>query len=175
MPQELGFHYLNTVRATFRKQRALAEAALEQVGDADFFRAPSSGSNSLAIIVKHVAGNLKSRWTRFLDTDGEKPDRNRDGEFEDDPGQTRLELMERWDQGWSILFQTIDTLAADDLLRSVTIRNEPHMVLEAITRQIDHYGNHVGQIVYLAKHYAGDRWTTLSMPRKTPAGQKRPE
>lgn len=173
MPQELGFHYLNTVRTTFRKQRALAEAALAQVGDADFFRAPSPGSNSLAIIVKHVAGNLKSRWTRFLDTDGEKPDRNRDGEFEDDPRQTRRELMERWDQGWSILFQTIDALAAEDLLRSVTIRNEPHRVVEAITRQIDHYANHVGQIIYLAKYFAGDRWTTLSMPRKTSAEQKR--
>lgn len=174
MTQELGFHYLNTVRTTFRKQRALAEAALGQVGDADFFRAPSPGSNSLAIIVKHVAGNLKSRWTRFLDTDGEKPDRNRDVEFEDEPGQTRLELMERWDQGWSILFETIDGLAADDLLRSVTIRNEPHRVVEAITRQIDHYANHVGQIVYLSKHFAGDQWATLSTPRKHRAGQKRP-
>jgi len=174
MPKELGFHYLDSVRASFRKQRALAEAALEQVMDEDFFRALSPGSNSLAIIVKHVAGNLKSRWTRFLDTDGEKPDRNRDREFEDDPSQTRLEVMDRWHEGWSILFQTIDGLAADDLLRSVTVRNEPLTVVEAITRQIDHYGNHAGQIVYLAKYFAGDRWVSLSVPRK-PRGHGQPK
>lgn len=172
---ELGSHYLINVRATFRKQRALAEAALDQVSESDFFRAPSPGSNSLAIIVKHVAGNLKSRWTRFLETDGEKPDRNRDGEFEDDRSHTRLELMDRWEEGWSILFQTIDELAADDLLRSVSIRNEPLTVVEAITRQIDHYGNHVGQIVYLSKLFAGDRWRTLSMPRKPRAHLEQPK
>lgn len=166
MLQELGFHLLETVRTTYRKQRALAEAALKQVRDEDFFRAPSPDSNSLAIIVKHVAGNLKSRWTRFLETDGEKPDRNRDAEFEDDAGQTRGEIMEKWDAGWSVLFQAIDGLAADDALRSVMIRNEPLTVVEALLRQIDHYGNHVGQIVYLAKHFAGDQWTTLSVPRK---------
>jgi hypothetical protein len=126
-----------------------------------------AGSNSIAIIVKHMAGNMRSRWKDFLTTDGEKPDRNRDTEFEAPP-KTRAELIAMWEGGWKYLFDALAPLSESDLARTVTIRSEPHSVMQAINRQVAHYAHHVGQIVLLAKHFAtkaGKKWETLSVPR----------
>ena len=125
-------------------------------------------SNSIAIIVKHMAGNMRSRWTDFLTTDGEKPDRNRDTEFEDAP-KTRVELMKLWERGWKHIFDALEPLGDDDLVRKITIRTEPHSVTQAINRQVAHYSYHVGQIVYVAKHLAGSKWQTLTVPKKKSA------
>ena len=152
-------------RTYFEAVRRKAERALAQVDDAQYFRRLDAESNSLALMVKHLAGNLRSRWTDFLTTDGEKPDRHRDGEFEDETGDTRASLTKRWDDGWATLFATLDALAPSDLGRTVTIRGEPHTVFDAIERQKEHYAYHVGQIVFLAKHLAGPAWTSLSIPR----------
>lgn len=161
----LARQLLDDYAVTFRKQKELAERALAQVDDAAFFAVLDAESNSLAVIVQHVAGNQRSRWRDFLTADGEKPDRNRDGEFELAPGATRADVMARWDEGWSLLFDALAGLAPDDLLRTVTIRGEPHSVLQAIDRQLVHYAQHAGQIVLLAKHWAGPAWRTLSIPR----------
>ncbi|HET6762502.1 MAG TPA: DUF1572 family protein [Longimicrobiaceae bacterium] len=161
----MGTLYLESARATFRKYRTLAEGAMEQVDDAAFFAAPQGEEpNSIAIVVKHVAGNLRSRWTDFLTTDGEKPDRDRDGEFERRDGDTRASLMARWNGAWEIALRELDALAPADLARTVTIRAEPHSVVLAIDRQLTHAAYHVGQIVLLAKQLA-PRWTSLSIPR----------
>lgn len=162
---DVGAHYLSDVLRQLRKLKAQGEAALAQVGDAQFFAAPDTESNSLALIVKHVAGNMRSRWTDFLTSDGEKPDRERDREFESEAADTRASMMDRWEEGWRRTLDAIGTLGADDLLKSVTVRGEPHTVIEAINRQLTHYASHVGQIVFLAKHYAGPAWQTLSIPR----------
>jgi len=122
-------------------------------------------SNSIAIIVKHTSGNMRSRWSDFLSTDGEKPDRNRDSEFEAPP-TTRAEVIEMWERGWKLLFGALEPLSDPDLTRTITIRTEPHSVTQAINRQIAHYSYHVGQIVYLARHFAGDKWQTLTIPKK---------
>ncbi|MCM2270316.1 MAG: DUF1572 domain-containing protein [Thermoanaerobaculia bacterium] len=164
-PTALARHYLEDVVLSFRKQRELAERALAQVDDAAFFRRLDAESNSLAIVVQHVAGNQRSRWRDFLASDGEKPDRRRDDEFELAPGASRGELMARWEEGWRLLFDALAALAPGDLLRTVTIRGEPHTVLQAIDRQLVHYAQHVGQIVLLAKHWAGPAWRTLSIPK----------
>jgi hypothetical protein len=161
----LARHFLEDAGLGFRKQKELAERALAQVDDGAFFRTLDAEANSLAVIVQHVAGNLRSRWRDFLTTDGEKPDRHRDGEFELGPQATRADVMARWDEGWAILFATLEGLAPEDLLRTVTIRGEPHTVVQAIDRQLVHYAQHVGQIVLLAKHWAGPAWKTLSIPR----------
>lgn len=165
-----GEHYLDNARQQFRKLRQMAEKALAQVDDAQFFAQLDPGSNSLAIIVKHIAGNALSRWTDFLTADGEKPGRRRDTEFEIEPGDTRATLMERWAAGWQALDAALGPLTAADLERSVVIRGEPHSVVEALQRQLTHYSYHVGQMVYLARHYAGENWQTLSIPR----GQSEP-
>ena len=157
--------FLTDALAQFRKYRALAEAALAQVDDAAFFATPGPDENSLALLVKHVAGNQHSRWTGFLTTDGEKPDRRRDEEFELRPADTRAALMARWDDGWRRLFTAVEPLAEADLARTVAIRGEPHSVLQAIARQQTHYAYHVGQVVALARHHAGARWRSLSIPR----------
>jgi hypothetical protein len=163
--QRLGRHYLEDVVRTLGKQRRLAEGALEQVGEEAFFRALDPESNSLAIIVQHVAGNQLSRWRDFLTSDGEKPDRDRDSEFEPRPGATRAEVMARWSSGWELTLSAIAALRPEDLLRTVTVRGEAHTVVEAIDRQLVHYAQHAGQIVFLAKHLAGPAWRTLSIPR----------
>ena len=139
---------------------------MAQVADPQFFALLDPDANSIALIVKHVSGNMRSRWTDFLTTDGEKPDRDRDSEFERDTADTRQAIMARWDAGWELLFATIMSLAPGDLGRSVTIRGEPHTVVQAINRQLSHYSAHVGQIVLLAKHYAGPSWKTLSIPKR---------
>jgi len=162
---DLGTLYLESARATFRKYRSLAEGAMDQVDEAAFSAVPPGAeSNSIALIVKHVAGNLCSRWTDFLSTDGEKPDRDRDGEFEQRAGDTRASLMAQWNGAWEIALRELDALSPEDLTRTVTIRAEPHSVVLAIDRQLTHAAYHVGQIVLLAKQLAPE-WTSLSIPR----------
>lgn len=148
-----------------RKYKRMAERALDQIDDHDFFWTLDGESNSIALVVKHMAGNLRSRWRDFLTTDGEKPDRGRDREFELFPDDTRESLMARWEEGWQLCFDAIEPLSSEDAGRTVTIRGEPHTVMEAIHRQLTHYAYHVGQIVLLAKHRAGDSWTSLSIPK----------
>ena len=162
---DVGALYLECSLKEFRRLKNGAEKALAQVSDGQFFAQLDAESNSLAHIVKHIAGNLRSRWDKFLTTDGEKPDRHRDAEFEITPEDTRASLMERWENGWAILFRELEPLKSEDLLRTVLIRWEPHTVVRAVHRQLTHYGEHVGQIVFLAKHLAGAGWQTLSVPR----------
>lgn len=167
----LARHYLADVVRTFRQQQELAERALAQVDDVAFCRPLDPDSNSLATLVQHVAGNQHSRWREFLTSDGEKPDRARDGEFELAPDADRGAIMRRWHAGWQLLYAALAPLSADDLLRPVTIRGERLTVVEAIDRQLVHYAQHAGQIVLLARHWAGPAWRTLSIPRRSrPAG-----
>jgi hypothetical protein len=154
---------------SFRSYKKLAERALEQVSDEDFFRQIDPESNSVAIIVKHVAGNLHSRWRDFLTTDGEKPDRFRDGEFVTVDNDTRVSLMQFWETGWRILFEAIEPIQPEDFDKTVNIRGEPHTIVEAINRQLTHYPMHIGQIILLAKHFRSAEWKTLSVPRNRSA------
>ena len=156
--------YVEDATAVFQYYKKLAERAMEQVADEDLFRPLDEEANSIAIIGKHMTGNMRSRWTDFLTTDGEKPDRNRDTEFVD-PAATREALMRDWENSWGRLFETLQSLSDDDLTRTVTIRGEAHSVMQAINRQLAHYPHHVGQIVLLAKHFACNHWTSLSVPR----------
>jgi hypothetical protein len=150
----------------FRRMKLLADRALEQVGDKDFFRTLSPDDNNLAVLVKHLAGNMRSRWRDFLTADGEKPDRDRDDEFVIWPDDTRASLMQAWEEGWQHLFDVVTALTPAQIEGSrVSIRREEHSVTEALHRQLSHYGYHVGQIVFLAKHHAAGEWTTLSIPR----------
>ena len=157
--------FLEDALAQFRKYKGFADAAMAQIDDAQFFATLGPDENSVALVVKHVAGNQRSRWTDFLTTDGEKPDRQRDEEFERRPPDTRAALMARWEEGWRLLFAAVEPLREADLARSVAIRREPHTVLQAIGRQQTHYAYHVGQIVFLARHFAGARWKSLSIAR----------
>lgn len=157
--------YLDDVKVQFRKLKDLAEGALAQVEDEDLFATLDPESNSLAVLMQHMSGNLRSRWTDFLRSDGEKPDRDRDAEFVLAAGTTREGLFERWEEGWRCLFQALSALSEEDLALTVLIRAEPHSVIKAVNRQLTHYGYHVGQIVFLAKHLASDHWKTLSVPR----------
>lgn len=150
--------------SSFRGYKKLAERAIEQVSDDEFVRTLGEEDNSIAVIVKHIAGNARSRWRDFLSTDGEKPDRDRDLEFEL-VNNSREQLMAAWDEAWQILFDNIGPLSNEDLSRTVTIRSEPHTVIEAINRQLTHYAYHIGQIVLLAKHFRGREWKTLSVAR----------
>ena len=157
--------YLTDVRVQFEKMKQLAEGAIAQVTDDQLLVTLDPESNSLAVIMKHMAGNLRSRFTDFLSTDGEKANRNRDGEFEVDTA-TRAQIIADWESGWTVLFATLRTLTADDLLRDVFIRGERHSVIQALDRQLTHHSYHVGQIVFLAKHLRSAEWKTLSMPRR---------
>jgi hypothetical protein len=158
--------YLDDCVLQLRKLKAQADKAMAQVGDEQFFALIDADANSIALIVKHVAGNMRSRWTDFLTSDGEKPDRHRDSEFERETADTRETLLARWETGWEILLNALTSLQPGDLGKTVAIRNEPHSVVQAINRQMSHYAAHVGQIVLLAKHFAGPRWQTLSMPKR---------
>jgi hypothetical protein len=171
-PEKLSRNYLEDAVRTFRSYQKLAEGALEQVSDKEFFAQIDSESNSLAIIVKHIAGNLRSRWTDFLYSDGEKLDRHRDTEFEI-AVDTRGSLMQLWASGWLTLFATLESLTPEDMSRTVSIRGEPHTVVEAINRQLTHYSYHVGQIVFLAKHLRSSEWRTLTVPRNRSAEYNR--
>ncbi|MBZ5537153.1 MAG: DUF1572 domain-containing protein [Acidobacteriia bacterium] len=157
--------YLNDAIEQFQKIKTLADKAIVQISKDDFFAVLDEESNSVAIIIKHLAGNMRSRWTDFLATDGEKPDRNRDSEFIIGTQETRESVLEQWEVGWRLLFEAITPLSPLDLGRTVYIRNEPHSVLRAINRQLTHYAYHVGQIVFLGKHFAAGRWRSLSVPR----------
>ncbi|HKA37637.1 MAG TPA: DUF1572 family protein [Thermoanaerobaculia bacterium] len=157
--------YRDEAARQFRGLKKAADRALAQVSDADFFAAIDPESNSIALIVKHLAGNMRSRFTDFLTSDGEKADRHRDSEFEVEPGDTRESLLARWEEGWKITAAAIEPLTPEDFDRTVPIRGEPHTLLRAINRQLVHYAYHVGQIVLLAKHFAGPKWQTLSIPR----------
>ena len=167
--QSIGQHYLEDALHTFRDYQKLAERAFAQTSEEDFFRTIDPESNSIAIIVKHMAGNMFSRWTDFLTTDGEKPDRNRDMEFEMLPNTTKADMLAFWERGWKCVFAAIEPLTPDDLMTIVKIRGQDHTVVQAINRQISHYANHVGQIVFLAKHFKSDDWQSLSVPRNRSA------
>lgn len=156
--------YVKDTVDLFRYYKGLAERAMAQAPDEALFAALDAESNSIAINVKHMAGNMRSRWTDFLTSDGEKPDRNRDSEFEAPP-QTRADLIALWEAGWKILFDALAPLTDADLSRTIYIRSEAHSVMQAINRQVAHYSYHVGQIVYLAKHFAADGWKSLTVPR----------
>ena len=164
MAVEFTTSYLTDSLALFRYYKKLAERAMEQVTDGQLFAALDPEMNSIAVTVKHMAGNMRSRWTDFLTTDGEKPDRHRDGEFADPPA-TRAALMEMWERGWDCVFRALGPLSDVDLGRTVTIRGEPHSVMQAINRQVAHYAHHAGQIVLLAKHFQHAGWKSLSIPR----------
>jgi hypothetical protein len=151
--------------ARLREYKKLAEGAMAQVTDEQLFATLDPEANSIAIIVKHMVGNMRSRWTDFLTTDGEKPDRHRDTEFED-PAPSREALMASWQAGWDCVFRALEPLSDADLGRSVTIRGEAHSVMQAISRQIAHYACHAGQIILLAKHYQHSQWRSLSIPRR---------
>jgi hypothetical protein len=171
--------YLEDSLSLFRHYKKLSEDAMAQVTDAELTATLDGEMNSIAVVVKHMAGNMRSRWTLFLSTDGEKPDRNRDTEFVDPPA-TRVELMKLWEEGWNCLFRAMGPLRERDLGHTVAIRGENHSVMQAINRQLAHYSYHAGQIVLLAKHFRGTKWKSLSVPRnrseefnqKVAAGEK---
>src|SRR5712692_1267351 len=168
MPHQVTTSYIKDSIDLFRYYKNLAERAMAQCPDAALFTTLDAESNSIAVIVKHMSGNMRSRWSDFLTSDGEKPDRNRDTEFEEPP-KARAELMELWERGWKYVFDALQPLTDADLTRTITIRTEPHSVTQAINRQVAHYSYHVGQIVYLARHAAGDKWQSLTVPKKKSA------
>jgi uncharacterized damage-inducible protein DinB len=168
MAHQLMTSYLKDSIEVFRYYKKLSERAMQQCPDEGLFAMLDGESNSIATIVKHMAGNMRSRWRDFLTTDGEKPDRHRDTEFEEPP-QARAELLAMWEAGWKCMFAALEPLSDADLTRTITIRTEPHSVMQAVNRQIAHYSYHAGQIVYLAKHFSGERWTTLTVPKKKSA------
>jgi len=165
MSSEVAAHYLDEARRQMRGYKRLGEGAMSQLKDEEFFVALDAESNSIAILVKHMAGNMRSRFTDFLTSDGEKADRKRDQEFELTSATTRADVMAWWDQGWALVFSAIESLKPEDVMKTVYIRQEPHTVLQAINRQIAHYAHHTGQIVFLAKHLRSSEWKSLSIPR----------
>ena len=165
MPHEFTTNHLEDSLVLFRQYKKLAEKAVEQTSDEEFFRAIDPEANSIAVIMRHMAGNMRSRWRDFMTSDGEKPDRNRDQEFEL-PGQvSRAQVIKEWEDGWALVFAALEPLTEADLPRKVVIRGEAHSVTQAINRQVAHYASHVGQIIMLAKHYRSKEWKTLSIPR----------
>ena len=160
--------YIEDSLSLFSYYKKLGEGAMAQVSDEHLATALDPEMNSIALVVKHMAGNMRSRWTDFLTTDGEKADRNRDGEFEAPPN-TREEILRMWEAGWACLYRALEPLTDADLTRTVVIRTEPHSVMQAINRQMAHYAYHVGQIVFLAKHLQAEKWKSLSVPRRASA------
>jgi Protein of unknown function (DUF1572) len=165
MSTDLASHYLDEARRQFRGHKRLAEGAIAQLNDEELFVTPDPESNSVAILMKHMAGNMRSRFTDFLTSDGEKPDRHRDQEFEMGSSTARADLMKMWEAGWEVIFSTLASLKPEDVTRTVAIRGEPHTVLQALNRAIAHYAQHTGQIVFLAKHIRSREWKSLSIPR----------
>lgn len=162
---DIASAYLDEARRSFRGHKRLAEGAIAQVSDDQLFHQLDPEANSIAVVMKHISGNQRSRFTDFLTSDGEKPDRHRDTEFEMPARPSRGELMRMWEEGWQRVFGALDPLRPEDISRTVTIRGEPHTVLQALNRQVAHYAYHVGQIVLLAKHLRGHEWKTLSIAR----------
>lgn len=161
----IGREYLKTVIKRFTEAKITTEKAIEQLTEGELFWSPNEESNSIAIIIKHMSGNMVSRWTDFLHTDGEKPYRNRDHEFVEDI-KTKEQVMERWELGWDTFLTTLKEIEEEHLLKTITIRNEHHSVIEAIERQMYHYSYHVGQIIYIAKYLKSGDWKSLTIPRK---------
>jgi hypothetical protein len=168
MAHQFSTSYLEDSVALLRHYKKLGEGAIAQVSDEHLTTTLDPEMNSIALIVKHMAGNMRSRWTDFLTSDGEKPDRNRDTEFEAPP-KTRAEILEVWERGWAVVFAALEPLNEADMGREVIIRTEPHSVMQAINRQIAHYSYHIGQIVFLAKHFQSEKWRSLSVPRNRSA------
>jgi uncharacterized damage-inducible protein DinB len=168
MPLRFTTSYIEDSLAIFRQYKKLAEEAMDQVSDEELVAVLDPEMNSIAQVVKHMAGNMRSRWTDFLTSDGEKPDRNRDSEFIAPPA-SREQVLQLWERGWQSVFSALEPLTDADLTRQVTIRGEPHSVMQTINRQIAHYAYHVGQIVVLAKHFRGENWRSLSIPRNRSA------
>ncbi len=172
MSGALAEDFLASVRAELNGYKKLGDGAFRQIGEREFFWKPDPESNSIAVLVKHVSGNLLSRWTDFLQTDGEKPWRKRDEEFVE-TALTREEILERWEQGWQRIFAALDSMSAETLSRTITIRGEPHTVLKALHRGMAHTAYHVGQIVFIAKAVRSGGWKSLSIP-KGKSGEFRP-
>jgi hypothetical protein len=162
---DLATHYLEEMKRQFHGHKRMGEAAMAQLEDKEFFVALDPESNSVATLVKHIAGNARSRFTDFLTSDGEKPDRFRDQEFAVSEKTTREEVLRWWEQAWERVFSALDSLTPEDVQRTVTIRSEPHTVMQALNRSLAHYAQHIGQIVFLAKHLRSEQWRTLSIPR----------
>ncbi len=158
-------HYLEEARRQLHGHKRMGEGAMAQLKDEEFFFSLDPESNSVAVLVKHLAGNMRSRFTDFLTSDGEKPDRFRDREFEVTPATMRADVMRWWEEGWACVFGAVDPLKPEDVMREVTIRGEAHTVLMAVNRQIAHYAQHIGQMVFLVKHLRSGEWKTLSIPR----------
>lgn len=165
MNNDLAEFYLKDALRVFRNYKELADGAMAQVTDEELFAAIDEDANSIAVLVKHMGGNMRSRWADFLTTDGEKPDRRRDTEFVIDGATTRETVAGWWEQGWKYVFEAVEPLRPEDLAREVFIRGESYTVLKAINRQIAHYAYHTGQIVFLAKHFRSSQWKSLSIPR----------
>ena len=165
----MGQHYLDDALRRFRDYKKLAERAFAQISDEDFFRTLDEESNSIAINMKHMAGNMISRWTDFLTTDGEKPERNRDLEFVILPETSKDDMLAYWERGWQCVFDAVEPLKPEDLMRTIRVRGQDHTVVQAINRQLAHYAYHVGQIVFLAKHFKSSEWQSLSVPKNRSA------
>ena len=169
MNEPLAQHYLTDARSSFRAYKKLAEKALDQLQDEEYFATLDEESNCIAVMMKHLAGNMLSRWTDFLTTDGEKPERDRDMEFVIGPQTSKSEVMNHWEKGWQRTFETLEALQPEDLSRTVMIRGETHTVVQSINRQLAHYPYHIGQIVFLAKHFRSADWKSLSIPKNKSA------
>lgn len=157
--------YLSDTIKKFRELKSLGDRSFTQIKDEDFFFTPDEETNSIAIIIRHMSGNMLSRWTDFLTTDGEKEWRNRDEEFEQLFYTDEEDLIQRWEKGWKAVFDAMEALTPEDIMKKVQIRGEDHYVFEAINRQLTHYAYHTGQIVYMAKYLAKENWKSLSVPR----------
>lgn len=158
-----GQLYLESIHKQFNSYKSLGDNCFTQLSEDDLNRVPAPGSNSIAMIVRHMHGNLLSRFTNFLTEDGEKPWRQRDQEFEEDQPMSQDQLLQLWNEAWTCLFNTLDTLQPEDLTKTVTIRTEPHSALDAINRQLAHHASHIGQIILLAKMYKQSNWQSLSI------------
>jgi len=162
-------NYFEDALKAFRAYKKLAEKAIAQLRDEEFFVTLDEEANSVAVIMKHMAGNMFSRWTNFLTTDGEKPDRNRDMEFVIEASTTKSDVLDYWERGWACVFAALEPLKPEDFEKTITIRGEPHTIVMAINRQLMHYSYHIGQIVFLAKHFRSTQWNSLSIPRNKSA------
>jgi hypothetical protein len=165
MNESISREYLEDALSSFRAYKKLAEKGIDQIKDEEFFVTLDEEGNSIAVIMKHMAGNMLSRWTHFLTSDGEKPDRNRDMEFVIEDNTTRGAVVSYWERGWQAVFAALEPLQPEDFQRTVSIRNEAHTIVQAINRQLTHYAYHIGQIVFLAKHFRSSEWKSLSIPR----------
>jgi hypothetical protein len=169
MSESIAMEYLQDALSSFRAYKKLADKGLEQVTDEEFFVTLDEEGNSIAVIMKHIAGNMLSRWTDFLTSDGEKPNRNRDMEFVIESGTRKEDVLAYWERGWQTVFAALEPLKEEDFQRTVNIRGEAHTIVQAINRQLTHYAYHIGQIVFLAKHFRSTEWKSLSIPRNRSA------